>query len=118
MLQNLDFRGHVVELFGDVAADFPKLTAAGTMPLALREIMDDLYPGKVGGDGLAAGRILGRFALAQRRRLEVDFGADDGLQLDECFGFVKELGLAGGDLQLLAACTEAIRVEHPKRFFQ
>jgi hypothetical protein len=80
--------------------------------------MDNRNPRQVGGNGLAARRILRHADLTQRRRLELDLGTDDGLQLCERFGFVEELSLPRSNLQLLATGTEAIRIEHPKRLFQ
>src|SRR5271154_6030220 len=98
MLQYLDFGGDVVELLRDVAADFLKLTTAGTVAFVLWDVMDDRHPRQVRGNGFTARRIFGHSELAQRRRFEFDLDTADGLQFCERFGFVEQLSLAGSDL--------------------
>ena len=81
--------------------------------------MHDRHARQVGGDRLAAGLGAGAwFILALRGGFEVDFGAEDLVELGDRFRFVKELALAGGDAELLAARPVAIGLQDPKRLFQ
>ncbi len=58
------------------------------------------------------------FVLALRGGFEVDFGAEDLVQLGDRLRFVKELALPGGYVKLLAARPVAIGLQDPKRLFQ
>ena len=54
VLQHLDLRRHVIELLGDLAADLDERAAAGALPLALGELVEDRHARQMGGDGFAA----------------------------------------------------------------
>ncbi len=109
VLQHLDLRRHVVELLRDLAADFDERAAAGTLPFTLRDVVDDRHAGQMSGDGFAAGLgARARFVLALRRGFEAYLGAEDFIQLGDCFRFVEQLALAGSDVKLLATRPVAI----------
>ena len=83
------------------------------------KIVHDRHAGQMGSDGFAAGFGARRgFVLALRCGFEVDFGAEDLVQLGDRFRLVKELALSGCNAELLAARPVAIGLQDPKRLFQ
>ena len=114
VLQHLHLGGHVVELLGDFRADLDERAAAGALPLALGQIVDDRDAWQVGGDGLAAGFGAGRalssrcgVALSSTSAPTASFNSSDRLR------FVEELALTGRDAELLAARPVMIGLQYP-----